>query len=168
MVPALGYVEKYNELIKKAQRGSITTAEVQVLLNFDQAELHKFEEERELTIALLKDWLVQFKFKNWKRTKTRNRPVTVQMKVKRAAAIATELNKTKKWHTHGYGISKDVLTNDLRLLIDDFGQDANRAMLIRDYHELVADYMVRRGVLGLVHVAGDFAPFFYARGAAPV
>ena len=161
MVPALGYLEKYNELLKKAQSHppTITMAEVQILLNFDQAELHKYEQERELSITLLKDWLVRYKFKNWKRTQTRNIKVTNQMRTRRASLIATELNKTKKWHTHGYGISKDVLTNDLRLLIDDFGANAARSRFIRDYHDLMADYMIRRSAIGVVHIAGDYTAF---------
>lgn len=52
-VPALGYLEKYNELIAKAQNpGAITLAEIQILLNFDQAELHQYEQAQELSVAL--------------------------------------------------------------------------------------------------------------------
>lgn len=159
MVPALGYLEKYNELLAKAQNGSITIAEVQVFLAFDQAELHKYEQERELSITLLKDWLVRYKFKNWKKTATRKLTVTKQMRTLRAASIARELNKTKKWHTHGYGISKDVLINDLKLHIDDFGANPDRSRLIRDYHDLMSDYMMRRNALGVLHIAGSYTPF---------
>lgn len=160
MVPALGYLEKYNELVKKAQDQTITTAEVQILISgFDQAELHKYEQQRELSITLLKEWLVKYKFKDWKKTATRKITVTKQMKTRRAAVIATELNKTKKWHTHGYGISRDVLTNDLKLLIDDFGQDPDCSRLIRDYHDLNTDYMARRGAKGVVHITGDWTQF---------
>jgi|ERR1051325_4569725 ClpP class serine protease len=54
-VPALGYLEKYNELIEKAQDGTITVPEVQLLIQgFDQAELHQYEQAQELSVALLK------------------------------------------------------------------------------------------------------------------
>ena len=43
MVPALGYLERYNELIKKAKSGKISVAEVQLLLEFDQAELYQYD-----------------------------------------------------------------------------------------------------------------------------
>ena len=73
-VPALGYLERYNDLIDKAKKGQITTAEMQLLIDgFDQAELYKYEQSRELSIALLKEWLVKYKFKNWKRTQTRKK-----------------------------------------------------------------------------------------------
>ena len=58
MVPALGYLEQYNRLIKKAETGRITSAEVQLLISgFDQAELYQYEQARNLSISLLKEWL---------------------------------------------------------------------------------------------------------------
>jgi len=55
MIPALGYLLQYERLIEKDRQGTLTTAEVQILLSsFDQAELHSFEQARELTITLLK------------------------------------------------------------------------------------------------------------------
>ena len=83
-VPALGYLERYNELLKKANTGTISTAEVQILLQFDQAELYQYEQARELSITLLKQWLVKYKFKNWKKTETRRLKVTKQIKTDRA------------------------------------------------------------------------------------
>ena len=127
MLPALGYLEKYNALIKKAQGGKISQAEVQVLLEFDQAELYDIEQARDLSIAALEEWLVEYKFKNWSTTATRGIQVTQEMKVKRARKIGKELNNTKRWHSHGYGISMDVLTKELELLIDDFGTTRNVA-----------------------------------------
>ena len=87
-VSALGHLEKYNELIKKAQTGKISAAEVQLLIEgFDQAELYNIEQARELSIAALEEWLVEYKFKNWKTTETRKQPVTLEMKKKRASLI---------------------------------------------------------------------------------
>ena len=160
MVPALGYLEKYNQLIKKAGEGTITTAEVQLLIQgFDQAELYQFEQARELSISLLKKWLVKYKFKNWKKTKTRRIKVTKRMKSSRAASIARELNKTEKWHVHGHGISKDVLVNDLKILIDDFGEDPKFSELIRCYHDLLTDYMGKFSKKGVIHFSGHYRPY---------
>lgn len=159
-VPALGYLERYNDLITKAQNQQITSAEVQLLIDgFDQAELYQYTHARDLSIALLKNWLVKYKFKNWKVTRTRRLRVTKQMKVKRAEEIATELNNTKKWHTHGHGISMDVLERELNLMIDDFGKDADLSEKVRGYHDLLADYMVRRAAQGVIHFKGEYRPF---------
>ena len=160
MVPALGYLEKYNELIKKAQNGKITIAEAQLLIQgFDQAELYQYEQARELSITLLKEWLVKYKFKNWKTTQTRKKRVTNQMKTSRAANIARELNKTRKWHSHGHGISMDVFVNDINLLIENFGADPGLSSTIRGYHDLLTDYMTKLDNKGVVHFAGDYRPF---------
>jgi hypothetical protein len=59
-VSALGYLERYNDLIKKAGKNEISTAEVQLMIHgFDQGELYAWEQARELSITLLKEWLVQ-------------------------------------------------------------------------------------------------------------
>jgi len=81
------------------------------------------------------------------------------MKEQRATDIAERLNDTAKWHSHGYGISKDVIDKDLNLLIDDFGKDAKLSEKIRYYHDLLSDYMARRENLGVIHVDGSYAPF---------
>jgi hypothetical protein len=88
MIPALGYLEKYKELIDKSQNGTLTTAEMTFLISkFDPAELYSYELAKELSNSLLKEWLVRYKFKNWKTTKTHKRKVTREMKVARAAEI---------------------------------------------------------------------------------
>jgi len=160
MVSALGHLEKYNELITKAQNGTITAAEVQLLIEgFDQAELYNIEQARELSIAALEEWLVKYKFKNWKKTESRKLIVTRQMKKDRASWIGKQLNDTKRWHSHGYGISMEVLRKDLKLMIDDFGEDPDVSTAVRSYHDLLADYMAKRGTDGVVHVCGAYRPF---------
>ncbi len=160
MVPALGYLEQYSRLIKKAQDGAITPAEIQLLINgFDQAELYQYEHQRELSITLLKEWLTKYKFKSWEITRTRKKKVTIQMKKSRAAQIAKKLNDTDKWHSHGYGISKDVLERDLNLIIDDFGKHPDLCGKVRAYHDLLSDYMVKRGAKGVIHFAREYQPF---------
>ena len=160
MVPALGYLERYDALIRKATSGRISTAEVQLLISeFDQAELYKYEQQRELSISLLKEWLCNYKFKDWKRTKTRNLQVTKRMKENRASAIAKQLNDTKRWHSHGYGISMEILEKDLKLQIDDFGKKTEVASNIKAYDNLLSDYMVKRGTHGVIHFQGEYKPF---------
>ena len=48
-VPALGYLDKINELIEKAQKNTLTNAEFLILKDFDLAELRGYEQARELT-----------------------------------------------------------------------------------------------------------------------
>jgi hypothetical protein len=153
MVSALGQLEKYNELIRKAQRGKISTAEVQLLIEgFDQAELYHYEQARDRSLELVQEWLAKYKFKNREKTRTRGIVVTEKRKKDCASRVGKVLNDTKKWHSHGYGISMDVLERDLNLQIDDYGKLEGRSDAIRRYHDLLSDYMAKRGSKGVVHV----------------
>src|SRR4030043_1154152 len=143
-VPALGYLKQWERLLKKAQDGDITLPEVQLMIyRFDQAELYKYEQARDLSISLLEDWLAKYKFKNWTLTKTHKLPVTTAMRKRRAKEIAEELNNTDRWHTHGYGISMQVLQRKLKLIIDDFGKNPTLSAQINDYQKLLDDYMIK-------------------------
>lgn len=159
-VPALGYLTQYERLKKKASENKLSPAEVELLIEgFDQAALYQYEQARELSITLLREWLVKFKFKNWNKTSSRGKAVTAAMKTSRAKKIAKELNKTDKWHTHGRGISMDVLREDLNLLIDDFGQNQALREAIKGYYDLLDDYKSKRGDRGVLHVKGHYVPF---------
>jgi ClpP class serine protease len=145
LVPALGYLEQYRRLVEKSAAGKLTTVEAMYFVqNFDAAELYRYEQERELSIALLKDWLVKYKFKDWKRTETRKKLVTKKMRTDRARTIAEKLNKTDHWHSHSRGIPMEVLRRDLKLLVEDFGEDPKLAPAVRDYYHLLKDYVMKR------------------------
>jgi hypothetical protein len=119
MVPALGYLIQWERLLKKARNSDITLPEVQLMIEgFDQAELFQYEQARELSVSLLQEWLVKYKFRNWKKTEGRGIRVTNKMRKERASSIARELSNTERWHTHGYGISMEVLRRNLKLVID--------------------------------------------------
>jgi len=155
MVPGLGYIEKFKELVEKSNAGNLSPAELAFLLDkFDPARLHWLEQAREHGVDLLKKWLVQYKFKNWNRTDTRGVPVTEKMKIKRAKEIADKLNSTKLWRSHGRGLSIDVVRRVLNLLVEDYGTEPSLAELNKNvtaYYRLLKDYMGRRGWDILVH-----------------
>ena len=160
-VPALGYLARYEALIDKANRGQISDAEMAVLLDFDQAELYKFDQARELSITLLKEWLVSYKFRDWTKTETRGKAVTKRMLTTRASSIAKKLNDTDRWHSHGYGISMEVLRRDLDLRIDDFGANPELSKAVRGYHVLFMDYLSKLGSHMAIHVDGNFIPVLH-------
>lgn len=125
-VPALGYLDKINELIEKAHKGTLTNAEFLILKDFDLAELKGYEQAKELTIDLLKKWLVKYKFKNWTKKQTSGVPVTQEMKEKRAEEIADRLSDNKIWKSHGRPINIEILRDSLNLVIEDYGKDSNQ------------------------------------------
>jgi len=154
LVPALSYLEQYDRLVAKSQQGALTTAELALLSKLDLAELHSFEQARELTIDLLVAWLAQYKFKDWEYSQSRGVPVTLAMREHRAREIANELSNHRRWRSHGRGIPMRVLRQELKLRIDDFGADVELAGFVREYYTFVVNCMSREG----------FATFVTSRG----
>ena len=145
-VPALGYLEKFQELVDKSHAGLLSAAEMAFMIEkFDPAELDSFEKARDLSTSLLIDWLTKYKFKDWNETATRKLPVDGQMKADRAKEIGDLLNSTDRWKTHSRGISMAVLQRDLNLVVEDFGADPAKNEAIGSYYRLLQDYMRRRG-----------------------
>ncbi|MGI8978705.1 MAG: SDH family Clp fold serine proteinase [Pirellulaceae bacterium] len=159
LVPALGYLEKYNELVEKANTPEgLNDAELAYLLRrFDPAALYQYEHEKLLSVALLKDWLVKYKFKDWVVTNGRQLSVTPEMKEERAREIAEELNNTERWHSHGRGISMAVAINDLNLMIDDFDANQELKVAVRHYYKLLKNFMDVLDVKNIVHTREKFS-----------
>lgn len=156
LVPALSYLNQFERLNEKAQNGQLSTAEYALLNKLDLGELYQFEQARELSIDLLIRWLTQYKFKNWTRTETREERVTEEMKVERAREIAALLNDPEKWHSHGRAIDARTLREEVNLKIDSFEDDVELYKFIRDYFELLRDYMHRGELLSFVHTREYF------------
>ena len=141
-------------MLGKAQNNTLTQAEFMILKDFDLAELRGYEQAKDLTIDLLEKWLVKFKFKNWNTHRTDpaklGQPVTDDEKIARAKEIADHLSNNNKWKSHGRPINIEAL-RELRLEIDDYSNNNARRTLIRDYYELVSDYVISRGFRNFVH-----------------
>lgn len=144
-VAALGYLDKVNELIEKAKANTLTQAEFVILKDFDLAELKGYEQAKELTISLLKKWLVKYKFKNWETHQTNqailNQPVTIAEKEGRAEEIADILSNNNEWKSHGRPINIETLESKLRLKIEDYSNNDPLRILIRQYYDLLSDYV---------------------------
>ncbi|MBI1836208.1 MAG: serine dehydrogenasease [Flavobacteriia bacterium] len=153
-VAALGYLDKVNELIEKAKANTLSQAEFVILKDFDLAELKGYEQAKELTISLLKNWLVKYKFKNWTvhmTTKPEEKnPVSLKEKEIRAEEIADLLSNNNEWKTHGRPINIDTLENKIRLKIEDYSHLPIRKE-IRDYYVLLADYVKSNNIPIFVH-----------------
>jgi hypothetical protein len=156
LVPALSYLVQFERLKQRSQSGEITTAEMVLLQQLDLAELHSFEEARELSNTLLKEWLARYKFKDWNETDQRKLPVTRELREQRALEIAQKLMDHQKWHSHGRPIPMEVLRRELNLRIDDFGADVLLSGNIREYHGFLMDYMAKIGAYAVVHTNGVF------------
>jgi hypothetical protein len=154
-VPALGYLDQVEKMIDKSANGILTDAELVILQNLDLAMLSRYEQAKNLTITLLKHWLVDYKFKDWKTHGTSRdklgQEVTVAEKEQRAEEIATLLSDNKIWHSHGRKISVRTLQNLLRLKIEDYSTDSNLRAKVRSYSEFLTDYINRHDYPFFLH-----------------
>lgn len=153
-VAALGYLDKVNELIEKAKNNMLTQAEFLILKDIDLAELRGYEQAKELTIELLKKWLVKYKFKNWTKHGTNpdliGQDVTVEQKEARAKDIADTLSSNNNWKSHGRPINIETL-KELKLTIEDYSKQPERSLLIRSYNTLLTDYVTKNRFPIFVH-----------------
>ncbi|MCY4291950.1 MAG: hypothetical protein OXC72_09365 [Roseovarius sp.] len=156
LVPALSYLNQFERLNEKAKDGQLTSTEYALLSKLDLGELYQFEQARELSIDLLINWLTQYKFKNWKFTETKKDEVTDKMKEDRAREIAALLNDPEKWHSHGRAIDAKTLRNEVNLKIDNFEEDDELYKVIREYFELLTDYVRQSGHMSFIHTREYF------------
>jgi len=161
-VPALGYLDKVEALLEKAKKETLTQAEFLILQSQDLAMLSRCEQAKELTITLLKKWLVQYKFKNWGTHGTnpakKGKPVTNEEKEQRAQEIADALGNNQKWHSHGRMIGISALTKEpeLRLKIDDYSKNKPLQSLIRTYNDLFTEYIAKNNFKVFLHTRNFF------------
>lgn len=162
-VPALGYLAKYKELIEKSAKGKLTSVEGAFFVqNFDAAELYQFEQQRDLSIALLEEWLVKYKFRNWKATERRRKRVTPTMRRTRAREIGAKLSDPERWKSHARGITREVLEKQLNLKIRHLEEKPDTKLYLDDYWELLANFCGTIGKGGAVHAIEWFIPIMEA------
>lgn len=142
LVAALGYLDKVNEMIEKAKNDELTSAEFVILKELDLAELREYEQAKELTIDQLKKWLVKYKFKNWTTHRSSGKAVTLEDKQQRAEEIANKLSNSNMWKSHSRPINIECL-RELKLIIEDYGQNSETSNLIRSYYSLLRDYIMK-------------------------
>lgn len=153
-VAALGYLDKVNEAIEKSKKGELSQTEFLMIKDLDLAELRSYEQAKDLTIDLLKNWLVKYKFKNWDVHNTnpalKGQSVTTAEKEKRAEEIADQLSNNRLWKSHGRPINIGGLKL-LKLRVEDFSADTTLRPAIRDYYDLLSDYVASNNLPIFVH-----------------
>lgn len=142
-VPALGYLDKVEEIINKSRAGQVTQAELMMLNRLDLAELRRYEEARELSKELLKKWLVDYKFKEWKEKETSGAPVGTSDKIQRAEEIAVILSDNKKWHSHSRSIGIRTVVEDLNLKVEDYSKDEDFSYGLKEIHNLLIEFQLK-------------------------
>jgi hypothetical protein len=154
-VPALGYLDQVQKMMEKSAAGTITDAELVMLQNLDLAMLSRYEQAKNLSITLLKKWLVEYKFKDWSKHRTNqaklDHSVTTEEKQTRAEEIANRLSDNKIWHSHGRKIGVRTLSHVLRLQIEDYTDNTDLRDRIREYFEFITEYINRHDIPIFLH-----------------
>jgi Serine dehydrogenase proteinase len=154
-VPALGYLDKVDEFVKKSAANSLSSAEFVLLQAQDIAMLSRFEQAKELSITLLKKWLVIYKFSKWVTHLTNSEKlgltVSLEEKQERAERIATQLSNNRLWHSHSRFINIDQLNETCRLKINDYSQDDEFRSMIREYNDIIMGFVNRTGTQNFIH-----------------
>ena len=111
-----------------------------MLESLDLAKLALFEQARDLSVDLLKKWLVDYKFQNWTTHRTTNPgiPVTAEEKAARAEQVAKDLADHRSWRSHGRSLDVAKM-RELRIEIDGYSdeKDLSHADLPRDFSSTV-------------------------------
>lgn len=121
-----------------------------ILKDFDLAELRGYEQAKELTVSLLKNWLVKYKFKNWNEHETSHTPITKEDKIARAKEIADKLGDNKIWKSHARPINIEAL-EELKLKIEDYSDNVDLRKKIRGYYSLLRNFMNSFNVKMFIH-----------------
>lgn len=149
-VPALGYLDQVEKLIEKARNNTLTNAEFAILQNQDLATLSAYEQAKNLTITLLKEWLVEYKFRDWQKHKDGS-VVTGDEKEQRAEEIASLLGDNKIWHSHGRMIGINRLKKFLKLKIEDYSRENALRTKIRSYNDMIVNYISKNNYSFFLH-----------------
>ncbi len=149
LVAALGYLDKINDLLAKAQNNTISQAEFLILKDFDLAELRAYEQAKELAVDLIQKWLVKYKFKDWVVHSDRTN-VTLEEKKQRANEIANKLSNNNIWKSHKRAINLEKL-REMNLKIIDYGDDKELSRKIDDYYSIMKDYVAKYNFWVFVH-----------------
>ncbi len=149
-ISVLSYLEQYERFVKKAEEGTLTSADLVLLQKLDAADLRQYELAAKLSVRLIQDWLVKYKFKDWSKHGSTSENVTQKEKKKRAEEIAQALNDQERWGTHRRRINRGVLS-ELKLKIDDLEDDPTLSNLIKEYFWFFRDFAFKEEANILVH-----------------
>lgn len=136
-----------------ANTGVLNKAYIPILQLISPGELENAENALIFAKDLVRNWLVQYKWKNWKTHKSTGKKVTKKEKNERAEEIATQLCDQTTWFTHARSVKMDDLRK-MRLLITDYSEDPELADAIRRYHTLLLMTFDRTGAYKIFEAPG--------------
>lgn len=121
-VPAQALLLLVNEVQKQGQDAidkgqSPPWSAIRIIDTIDKKELGDAMTASHYSINMAKQFLNDYKFRNWTRTATAGTPVTQALRMQRASEVGQALCAHDRWKSHGHSISRDVLWSEIRLQI---------------------------------------------------
>lgn len=131
------FLEGLNKIKEDAAKNKhLDLAYIPMLQNLSPGEIQHCENAQQFSKTLVKDWLKEYKFKNWNIHETSHTPVTEEDKAKRAEEIADTLCNHSHWLTHGRSIKIRDL-EDMKLHILDYSKESELNDAITRYYTLM-------------------------------
>ena len=130
-------LEGLNKIKKEVGKTlSLNKAYIPILQGISPGEIQGATNALKFSKTLVTDWLVSYKFKNWKKHSSSGSPVTDEERKERAERIADRLCNHGLWLTHG----RSIKLNDLRemgLQINDYSEKPSLSEAITRYYTLL-------------------------------
>lgn len=107
---AYDYMEWIDEKREEAEKkGKLNPFDATMIAQITPGELNGVNNALNFAKDIVAEWLVQYKFKNWKLTETKKEKVTPERKLKRAKEIVDQLVNHSKWRSHGRSLKREDL-----------------------------------------------------------
>ncbi|MGE4233216.1 MAG: hypothetical protein AB7F43_07810 [Bacteriovoracia bacterium] len=97
---------------------SIPWSLVRLLDNIDHRRLGNAMTITNYVKSMAAEFLINHKFKTWETHSSSGLPVTGDDRKRRADEVASLLASSDRWKSHGHGLSREVVENELRIKVD--------------------------------------------------
>jgi hypothetical protein len=101
---------------------------VRIIDSIDKKELGDAITASHYSVTMATQYLLNYKFKSWERHLKTRTPVTEEEREGTAKEIAEALASHDRWKSHGHAIPREMLRDQVELLIDHPDADLERAM----------------------------------------
>ncbi|MCL2115196.1 MAG: ATP-dependent Clp protease proteolytic subunit [Methanobrevibacter sp.] len=133
----VGSAYDYDEWFKeKENQDSLNNLEAIMIAQIAPQELKLVHNTLAYGKELVKNFLSNYKFKNWKLTQSSQKKVSQEMRVERAEQIAEKLSNHSEWKTHGRSLKIDDLEK-IGLKIDNIHDNPQIEEIIERIHVLL-------------------------------
>ena len=129
-VSAYDYIDWLREKMNEATKnGSLNPVDATIIAQINPGEIQDIYHSLEFAKDLVQQWLPKYKFRDWNITENQRKPVTEEMKAKRARQIAGDLANHSKWRSHGRSLKITDL-NSIGLKVRNLEEEPEKADLI--------------------------------------